>query len=514
MPSRTTRREALAAGLAGGAALLLPPAARAVPVLRRPELRGGRFLHGVASGLPSTSGTTLWTRVSEVERSGRLTLEVARDADFARVVQRRPVAAVSWRDFTARATVGGLPPGEQFFFRFATRDGSSPVGRFRTLRPADSREPVRIGFFSCQKWTTGFYPAHAALAAEEDLDLVVSLGDYIYETGGRGVRPDTTGANRDGNVQTLGEYRQKYALHRSDPDLQAMHAAHPFAATWDDHELENDYHGASSPARPRRISYEERKRQAYLAFFEWMPRFRLPAEPSRVYGSIPLGGLAELLLVDTRQHRDPPPCGGVTAQPCLEPDPGRTFLGAAQKAWLKERLAASPAAWKLLGNQTMMMGLEAPPKTRLNPDQWDGYPREREELLRHLLDRGIRDVAVLTGDIHAFFAGEVHPTGSGPESSAAATEFVGGSISSGGFEEEVGPALPAFTAGIRANNPHIKDVELSRRGFGVVEARPDELLVTFKGVDTVARRGVPASVLGRYRVPRGQARVEVLQAAS
>jgi alkaline phosphatase D len=508
---RPTRREALAAGLG---ALLLPSSARAVPVSRRPVLRGGAFRHGVAAGVPSTSGTTLWTRVSDIERSGRLTLEVARDAGFSRVVQRKDVAAVSWRDFTARAVVDGLPPGEEWFYRFATRGASSPVGRFRTLRPADSQEPIRVGFFSCQKYTTGFWPAHAALA-QEDLDLVVSLGDYIYETGGRsGVRPDLTGTNKDGRVETLGEYREKYGLYRADPDLQAMHAAHAFAATWDDHELENDYAGASSPSRARRIPYEERKRQAYLAFFEWMPRFRLAEERSRVYGSVPLGGLAELLLIDTRQYRDPPPCGGAQG-PCAEPDPGRTFLGAAQKAWLKERLVASRAAWKLLGNQTMMMGLEAPPGSSLNPDQWDGYPREREEVLQHVLRNGVKDLAVLTGDIHAFFAGDVHPGGNALSGPAAATEFVGGSISSGGFEEEVGePGARAIAAGARANNPHIKDVELTKRGYGVLEARPGELLVTFKAVPTVSRRGVPAATLARYRVPRGEARVEVLQASS
>ncbi|MTD46562.1 hypothetical protein GKE82_20285 [Conexibacter sp. W3-3-2] len=506
-----TRRELL---LAGGAAATttialgaLNPAqtAAAKRLAREAALPAGTFPSGVASGQPFEHGITLWTRVGDVERSGRLRLEIARDADFARVVHRQDVRAAAVRDHTARARVlqpRVLEPGEQYFYRFATRSTSSPVGRFRTALPADSREPVRIGFFSCQNWRAGYYNAHAGLAAEPDLDLVVSLGDYMYETCGASAVPgrdDRTSSGENNQTETLADYRAKYRLYRSDPNLQAVHANHPFVAIWDDHEFENDQEGPKGEGTTavRRIPYAERRRNAYLGFFENMPLQRIGSDRDRIYRKLRLGANADLFLLDTRTYR--------------EPD-NSTILGAAQKQWLKAGLERSRAAWKVLGNQVMLMSLDVPTGNPVNPDAWDGYEAERREVVQHVLDKGIRDVTVITGDIHTFFAGTVTTTGR-TGGRPGMTEFVGGSITSDSLDGDLGGedarpiTEPVFQAA-QLLNPHYAFANFNRRGYGVMECRPGELTVDFKAVDSVRRRDRPVTTLASFRVEAGSTAVQ------
>ncbi|MCW3010731.1 MAG: hypothetical protein JWO90_1135, partial [Solirubrobacterales bacterium] len=472
------------------------------------------FGSGVAAGLPGERDITLWTRVDDVDRNSRVRLEVARDRGFARTVLRRDVRVPSIRDFTARARVTGLQPGAEYFYRFTTKREGSTVGRFRTARPADSAEPVRIGVFSCMDYRSGYYTGHRALAEEQDLDLVVCLGDYIYEQvfyPGPDDRRDTTGADGDGYVMSLAEYRDKYRLYKADPDLQALHAAHPFVAIWDDHEVEDNYNGdrvdaASKDTRPR--SLPERRRQGYLAFYEYMPRVRMTPVDTKIYGSIPLGANAEVFLLDQRQYRDPQPCGDELLVPCLEVDAPRTFLGQEQKAWFKRALTSSKARWKLVANQLMIMSLDSAPGQTLNVDAWDGYAAERREVLEHVLANGVEDLAFLTGDIHTFFAGDVFTTGRRLGGRAVATEFVAGSMTSLGLEDQFpAAALPAITAGLRATNPHLRYVELSRRGYAVVEARPSELRVAYKGPASTTVRDSPVSTFARFRVAAGSPQV-------
>lgn len=486
-----------------------------------PFAKGGAFAEGVAAGEPAERSATLWTRLSGLRADRRVTLEVARDPGFSRVVLRR--------DMVARLSEGGavkvrvpararLKPGERYFYRFETRTTESAVGRFQTLRPPDSREPVRIAFYSCQDWQSGYYGAHRTIAEDDSLDFVLCLGDYIYEKNYyEGPREDRLGANGDGEIETREEYRQKYALYRSDEDLRAMHAAHAFIPVWDDHEVEDNWAGATGGHQTpnRRVPYEQRRFNGLRTFFESMPVRRPERGGFRRYGSIRLGANAELFLLDQRQYRDPQPCGDQFVVPCPEAETQpRRFLGDAQKEWFKNALAASPAAWKLVGNQAMIMALENGPSSPSNKDQWDGYGVERRELMEHVASRGIQDVAFLTGDIHTFFAGEVGTDGRGPES--VATEFVGGSISSLGIPESVTsvtgiPPDVVFqvTQNFRAANPHLKYDDQKRRGYGVVEARSDELRVQFRAVEALSRSTV-AEDLARFRVARGTPRVEVL----
>ena len=518
-----SRRKFVAgAGIGAGALILggVPVGAGAQTRPGVPFARRGSFPQGVAAGEPGTRGMTLWTRLDGYSADRRLTVEVARDANFRRVVFRRNIVARASEDGAVKLRVQrGLKPGERYYYRFETRGAESRVGTFDTLRPADSREPVRIAFFSCQDYQAGYYGAHDAIA-REDVDMVVCLGDYIYEKNFYdGPRRDTLGKNGDGEVVTLAEYRSKYRMYRDDRDLQAMHAAHPFMAIWDDHEVEDNYAGdrpGEAADDRRNTGFIRRRLDGYRAFYEWMPFRRTPRAGHPLYTTIGLGSNAQLFLLDQRQYRDDQPCNDEFFVPCpeAETDP-RTMLGPGQKEWLKRGLESSKAAWKVIGNQAMIMALDSAPGQPINKDQWDGYGVERREILQHVADRGIKDVAFVTGDIHTFFAGDVGVNGRGPGS--VATEFVAGSITSLGIPEivqDAGAPLPAdqvtlITGRLRETNPHLKYDEQRSRGYGVLTATEGELRFEFKAVNAL-ERSTEARTIGSFRVARGEPRVQVL----
>ena len=535
MDSSFDRRTFLGAGAvaAGALTVLADPLAAAEASRRRirraqvPLAREGAFSQGVASGQPGPREITLWTRVDGLSRTSKVGLEVSPDPDFRRIVHRANLNARQDEDFTVRTRLEGrgLRPGEQYFYRFSTCASDSRVGRFRTALPADSREPVRIAFFSCQDFQEGFYTAHAGLAAEPDIDLVVCLGDYVYEKAffTDPVREDRTAP--DGETQTLAEYRRKYSLYHSDPNLRAVRANFPMMAIWDDHEVEDNY-AADRPggaAENRRVPFAQRKANGYRAFSEYMPRVRSRFERDRIYGSRRLGGNLEVFLLDERQYRDDQPCSpgddfiAPTCPPSERDAPGRTLLGAKQKRELLRTLETSRSRWKVVANQVMVMSLDVPARNPINPDSWDGYGAERRELLEFIQAKGIKDVSFITGDIHTFFAGNVTPSGRegvpAVDGVPVATEFVGGSVTSQGIADRLGedraPAI-AFPsdAGVLANNPHIKYSNQAFKGYAVLEARPDELLVEYRSPRTIKRDRSEVFTLQGFRVRSGEARVQ------
>src|SRR4051794_15364659 len=499
--ARLRRREFVVAGAGAGAGLAFagvgPLNYVALAKQRNlPLAAEGAFAHGVASGIPTPRGITLWTRVSELTRSSQLTLEVATDKHFRDVVKRQKVVADANKDFTVHAAVGKLKPAHEYHYRFHTKHTNSRVGTFRTLPPADSNQAIKIGFYSCQSYEAGYYTAQGALAKEKDLDLVLMLGDYIYEHhyyDGPAERADTTGANKDGDVQTLAEYREKYRFYQSDKNLQNLHAAHPFLVIWDDHEVEDNYAGTKPDSAstdpehlenkndyPRRIPFGQRRKNGYKAFFEATPRF-VP-RGNRLYGSLRLGKMAELFLTDERQYRDLQPCNDVLVTPC--PDdlkPGRTFLGSTQKRWLKSALPKSKARWSLLASETMMMALDSTPGAHANQDQWDGYSAEREEILTEFHDKNVDNLVVLSGDIHTFIAGNLFTNGE-TSGKPVGTELVGGSATSFGLPEELGIPSSVLQQLRQGADPHVIYADFDKRGYCVVEATKDGLTGEFKGV--------------------------------
>lgn len=519
---RLGRRSFLMGALATGAAASAPiNFAAAARNKRLPLAKDGRFDLGVASGFPRPRGITLWTRLDEVKRSSKLRVMVAKDPKFKNVVAEKLVTAREDRAFTARTFVKGLKPDERYYYRFFTEDSKSPVGRFKTAPPRDSRKPLRIAFYSCQNYEAGFYNVQRAIAKEKDLDLVICLGDYMYEysDGGGGVRLDRSGSNRDGDTQTLAEYRQKYTLYKRDADLRAMHAAHPFISIWDDHEVEDNWAGdgpSSAGANPetqtnlkdlpRRVPFLQRRENGQRSFFNFHPRMRFKGERNRIYEDYRLGALVDLILTDERQYRDPQPCNDIILTPCPNSRDPRTMLGAQQKAWFKETMRLSPQRWKLWGTEVMLMGIEAPPGESVIQDSWDGYAHEREELLAYLLDNGVENTVALTGDIHTFFAGTATTSGNElPGHRKVLPEFVGGSATSAGVKEATGLNDGAVQV-LAALNTHVDFYDVDNKGYGLVEISDSEVTCEFKapagGVKT--RNGGATTSLAKFRVGSGE----------
>lgn len=514
-----SRRNFLAA--AGGVALASAAGrgtAFAGKPQRKPSLRGGRFAEGVISGDPMPNGITLWTRVADAEGAGTVELEVARDRGFRKVVARELVRTSARIDHSVKARISGLRPHEQYFYRFSTRGENSPVGRFRTALPPDSRQPVRFAFFSCQEYTFGYFNAHNLLA-EEDIDFVVNLGDYIYaeayyQPGDAfaGVRIDPIGFS-----ETLDQYRGKYKLYRTEAPLRRMHANFPVISIWDDHEVQDNYAGAAGPTgglTPELRYSQQRRAAAFRAYFESMPTYPI-GRGNRIYTARRFGRTVDLILLDQRLYRDDQPCGDAqVGPPCPELEQPRDFLGDRQMDFVKRRLSSSRAAWKVLANQVMVMPTLYPGGSYIGFDSWQGYPGERRELLEHLRRRKIKDVVFVTGDIHTFVAGDVRVNND--DSVPVATEFVGGSITSPGLGEGGGGVLPganpldpktpeSIVDLLRSTNPWAVDADFDHHGYGLVTATDDDLKCTFRRIDTVKRRSRTALPDRRfsYRITRG-----------
>jgi alkaline phosphatase D len=530
-----SRRQLLSRAGATGAAVVLAPQTAIESLAARGGqaaqlLRGGRFRQGVLSGDPTEGGITLLTLLDEVEGFGNVRLEVARDPEFRRIVARRSITTGARRNHSVKARVTGLDAHERYWYRFETRDEQSPVGRFQTALPEDSDQPVRFAFFSCADYTHGYYNAYE-LMRRDDVDFVVCLGDYVYaetyhgrETG-TSVREDRIGRENPANPDivrealTIGDYRRKYALYRSDASLRALHARFPMVATWDDHEVQDNYAGeAPNGGLGASKRWSARRRDAgEKAWEEAMPFFRHSS--GRVWRGQRHGRTVDLIMLDQRQYRADQPCGDAVAPPCAEWQAPRAFLGEQQLGWLKQRLSRSDATWKVIGSQTMMMPAKVTGGAFYAFDSWHGYPFERENLLEHIRSDGIADVVFITGDIHTFIAGDVR-TAMG-EGETVALEFVGGSITSTNFGEtdlDLGGGLrldgddanpstsPAIIEALRGINPWVDQADFDHHGYGLVTATRNRLDVTLERLDTIkerSRRTLPREGY-RYEVARGQ----------
>jgi alkaline phosphatase D len=299
-----------------------------------------------------------------------------------------------------------------------------------------------------------------------------------------------------------------------------MHAAHSYVGVWDDHEVESSYYGlrgGNVQGRTRRVTFPQRRRNGYRAFFEYMPFRRFAEDPDRIYRSVNLGRACEIFLMDLHQYADPAPCpripteGPIPLLPCGQRhDPDRTLLGGRQRQWLEAGLGGSRATWKLLGNSMMMMGFYYGPDLPFNLSQWDGWAAERHRVARFILDHGVENVAAFTGDIHTFFAGYVTTNGD-VTGERAITEFIGSSVSSPGIPENLAksigvqsPYYPLLTERVNLLNPHIVYDEMRHRGYSLVEARHDELDVAFRAVRDATKPSSPRFTVKRFTVPAGE----------
>jgi alkaline phosphatase D len=475
-------------------------------------LSGNPFALGVASGDPASDGFVIWTRLAPrpIEPDGgmpgeavEVAWEVADDEAFTRIVQHGTTAATPDWAHSVHVEVTGLAPDRPWFYRFHAAGATSPVGRARTA-PAAGAAPaaLRFAFASCQHFEQGFYTAYGQMV-RDDPDLILHLGDYIYEQATRGV---PVRDQHGGDALTLADYRQRHAVYKTDTLLQAAHAWCPWIVTWDDHEVANDYWGDhSSDATVSPEAFRARRAAGYQAYYEHLPlrRAQLPgAAGMPLYRRVSFGSLAEFFVLDTRQERTKQPCGSGNRQPCDGMlDEAATLTGPAQERWLLEGFAASQARWNILAQQVMMARVDRSPGPveAYSTDQWPGYERQRQRILGAFAARPEANPLVLTGDIHSHWANDLHAADGTAAGRAVGTELVTTSISSGGN----GSAQPAGLAAMLTENPCVR-FHNAQRGYVSCDLTPDRCLASYRVVDVVTAPGGTVSTAATFAIENGR----------
>jgi alkaline phosphatase D len=491
------RRVVLRAGLA--AAAIWPSLGN----LRAQSFDADPFALGVASGCPRPSSIVLWTRLlldldeaaaranpfapADATSRGPLDVEwtIARNESLTQVVQSGIVTAVAAYAHSVHVVVDGLAPDRWYFYRFRCGNVVSPLGRTRTAPTIDApTSRFRLATASCQQYEQGYYAAYRDMAARE-LDLVVHLGDYIYENswGSGHVRKHGTGT-----PSLLFEYRDRYALYKSDPDLQAAHAAFPWLVTWDDHEVFDNYLlGGGAPGGSE--AFLERRRAAYQAWFEHMPvppQLAGDFSAMRIYGHYRFGQMLDLMMLDLRQYRTLPEGPS---------QPQADLLGPEQQAWLTSKLSRSDAHWTIVAQQTLLSerDLAEGSAERYSLDGWDGYRASRRHVTETIAQSPIRNPLVVGGDLHAFYAADVKSDFGRGDAPTVATEFVTGSITSYGPSE-------ASVATALSENPHLRFASGTQHGYGILALGTSAAEVDFMSVSTTKRPEAPTTRAATFQV--------------
>jgi alkaline phosphatase D len=439
------------------------------------------FYHGVASGDPLHDRVIIWTRVtpeSEVPAPVLVSWRMATDTAMTQNILSGSVITNDEKDYTVKIDVTGLQPDTWYFYEFTTSGKRSIQGRTRTTPlPGTMKDSLRFAVVSCANFEAGFFNAYGSLVNRRDFDAVLCLGDYIYEyeTGGYSPNPAT---NRQveplHEIISLEDYRMRYAIYRLDPDLRRLHQLMPWFCIWDDHESANDaWIGGAENHDASEGDWTQRKNASKQAYFEWLPIRENPATPQySIYRSVSYGQLADVILLDTRLE-------GRVEQVAVTSsnlnNPSRTLLGNTQFNWLLNQLTQSQATYKLVAQQVMMAPLKIL-GVAVNMDQWDGYPAERQQLLNHVLAEDVKNMVVLTGDIHTSWANEI-PT----STVRAGVEFVGPSVTSPGLN--LGSGVGEST--VLLSNSHIKWVNLSQKGYMIVDVNQNRVQSDWYFVQTI-----------------------------
>ena len=520
MRVRIGRRELLTGAVA--MAVALPAVGRAdVPARGRRGSSSRRtadpFALGVASGYPLPTGIVLWTRLAPTPLAPGggmprevvpVTWELASDERMTQVVRHGTAYATPEWAHAVHVEVEGLEPGRWYWYRFRMRGATSVVARTRTA-PARGTVPerLRFAFASCQQYEQGYYVAYRHMRAD-DLDLIVFLGDYVYEYSWGQDHVRKHGAPE---AFTLEDYRIRHALYKTDPDLQAAHAACPWITTWDDHEVSNDYADDRGEALNGREWFLARRAAAYRAYYEHMPlrRSMVPFGPHmRLYHRVAFGDLAQFHVLDDRQYRSHQACtpsdrGGsaVVDEECTaRRDPARTMLGVDQERWLEAGLDRSRARFNVLAQQTVMAqrDLKPGPGQRFWTDGWDGYPAARRRLLDYVALRKPANPVVIGGDVHSYWVTDLKSDFDDARSPVIATEFVGTSITSqsGRTDAQLQTFLP--------DNPHLRFVSAERRGYVRAELTAARMRVDLRAVRSVTDPRAEIDTLASFVVENGR----------
>ena len=518
-----SRRHALKAF--GGAAFFGLAMGAPTRLIAHPTFNEYPFQLGVASGDPAPDGFVIWTRLAPqpFERGYGMPVDavevdyqVAADRGFREMVAQGKAIARPELGHSVHVELAGLAPDHDYYYRFFAGSERSLTGRARTT-PALGASVGRLRFAvaGCQAFEQGYYTAWRHLAAENP-DFVYCYGDYIYEYRGNRVwnGPDGPVENiRQSNgaeIQTIADYRRRYAEAKMDVDLQAAHAAAPWVSVWDDHEIDNNWVSHIDQDGTPAAIFQLRQQMAMQAYYENMPlrASSLPVGPQmQIFRRMPWGNLADVSLLDTRQFRTDQPCGDRWPAGCDEIDRrDADVLGQRQLDWLVGNMSRSDATWQVLAQQIMMMDLDrAPdePGLQVNADSWAGYRVPRAALLDELSKRGLDSTIVLTGDEHQHYAGNLYRDGTDRSGAPIATEFVATSISSGGDGEVQRRDMVA----IQAANPQLV-FNNSQRGYCVCEVTPDQWTTHHRVLDKVTTRGAPVTTAASFAVAPGRPGVQ------
>lgn len=495
--------------VAGDAAALI--ALGALPAQsgeRQFKFREDPFTLGVASGDPIPNGIVLWTRLdagvlAEADAAdARVAVqwEIAEDEKFRRIARKGSGLALKELGHSLHAEISGLTPGRTYWYRFVAGGQVSATGRTRTFDPTSSQ--FRFAFASCQNYEHGHFTAYRHMASE-DLDVVVHLGDYIYER--RFASAQIIREHESGDVVTLEQYRGRYNLYKKDANLQAAHAVFPWIVTPDDHEVANNYAGAVSENPD--VSPEQfllRRAAGYQAYYEYMPLWRsaMPKGPDmRLYRNLQFGGVLNFFVLDTRQYRSDQPCGDGRKPLCEDAlKPTQTMIGPDQEKWLTNGMRASAASWNVLANQVMMapvMQKNQAGADTYSMDKWDGYVVARNRFLNFLAMQKRANTVVITGDIHSNWVADLKANFDDPASSNVGTEFVGTSISAGGDgNDTTGETAIAL-------NPHVKFFN-TRRGYVRATVTPSLWTTDYRIVPYVTRPDAPIQTRATFIVENGK----------
>ncbi|BAT54075.1 Alkaline phosphatase [Nostoc sp. NIES-3756] len=481
------------------------------PVKAQTSFSGYPFSLGVASGDPLPDSVVLWTRLAPEPLNGGgmppvnvpVQWQIARDENMTQVVQQGTVLATPELGHSVHVDVRGLEADRWYWYQFKVGNEVSSVGRTRTAAaPFSSIQKFNFAFASCQDWQNGFYTAYKHMA-EEDLDLVVHLGDYIYEYGSE---PGAPRQHIGPEIITLADYRNRYALYRTDANLQAVHANFPWAVTWDDHEVDNNYANFIPEDNQTRQAFERRRANAYQAYYEHMP-LRLSSLPKRssllLYRRLTFGNLAEFNILDTRQYRTDQPCGDGLKPLCdAALDPKATMTGARQEAWLFRGLDKSPARWNVIAQQTMLAQFDFDGRSGVqlfNVDQWDGYVVARKRLLNFLEQRKPSNPVVITGDIHSSWVHDLKADFNNQLSATVGTEFVGTSITSDFPTAFIAPVQAALK-----DNPHTKFFDGAYRGYVRCQLTRELWQSDYRAVSSILEQDATIKTLASFVVENGQ----------
>ncbi len=511
--ARLSRRDLLRIiGMAGAAAVAQPLAGRRL--LSQPIFTAYPFSLGIASGDPLPDGVVLWTRLAPRPLEGggmpvasvQVGWELATDSSFRSIVQKGAAVARPELGHSVHVEVENLRAGREYWYRFHVGGHVSPIGRTKTA-PAEGAavDSLRFAVCGCTNFEMGYFTLCRHMA-EEAFDFVFHTGDYIYELGASGGRPESKVRQHIGEeLFSLVDYRNRYAQYQMDSDLQLAHASAPFIVTSDDHEVSDNYAGQFDRRGTPPPMFLLRRAAAYQAYYESMPlrASSLPRGPDMLlYRRLRFGRLVDLSVLDTRQYRSDQVCGDGNTAGCPEMfDPGRTMLGRDQEQWLFDNLAAGRATWTVLGQQvpTYTRDLVGNPSGRFSMDKWDGYAEARKRLYSRLQAMRASNPVVVSGDVHVHFAADLKLDFADPRSPTVGAEFTNASITSNGD----GSDANADWERVKSDNPHMK-YHSARRGYIACTATPQTLRADFRIIEKVTVPGLPVRTGGSLVVKAGR----------